>query len=416
MTMQMQSLEDLIDAEHPARTIWQVTAALDLARFYAAIKARAGTVGRDPTDPRLLIALWLYATTDGVGSARELARLCTESNPYRWLCGGVTLNHHTLSDFRVTHVQALDELFTQVIVSLVRQKLVSVYRISQDGTRVRACCGTSSLRRKDRLNTLLAEARSHVKALRQLLEDPEQSALLGARKKAAMQRAATEREARIEQAIKQLPKMEARQAKLARSKSEKEKERLREPRASTTDAEARVMKMGDGGFRPALNVQIASDPVSRAIVGIDVINTVDTEQLEPMRRQVEKRTGGKVHEHLADGGYLTTQDVQTAPEQKVTLYMPPRPPRNPEKFGDEFTPRESDSDEVNAWRARMGTENAKMIYKQRAATSETINADLKAHRGLGLPLNVRGIEKVRCIALWCALAYNLLHFGRQLIG
>jgi hypothetical protein len=328
----------------------------------------------------------------------------------------VTLNHHTLSDFRVGHGAALDELFTQVIASLVEKKLVSVRRIAQDGTRVRACCGASSRRRSDRLDILLAEARAHVAELKKLLDDPEQSAGLAAKKKAAMKRAAREREQRVEQAIAQLPELKERQEKLAKRKSQKEKKRLKEPRSSTTDAEARVMKMPDGGYRPALNVQLATDTASRAIVGVEVINHgVDTGQLQPMRTQVEQRSGQKVSEHLADGGYLTFADVDDAAQQSVTLYLPPKPPRDPEKFGDEYQPRESDSDAVKQWRQHMGSDEAQEIYKQRAATIDTANADLKTHRSLK-QFNVRGIEKATCIALWSALAYNLMHFGKHLIG
>jgi len=418
VVMSLQCAEDLVEAEHPVRVIWQVVCRLDLSRFHEPIKAREGTRGRDANDPRLLVALWLYAATDGVGSARELARLCTDSRAYRWLCGGVSMNHHTLADFRVSYGTALDDLFTQVIASLVEKKLVSVHRISQDGTRVRACAGSSSFRRKDRLRWLLSRAREHVMELKKLLDDPEQSAGLSAKKRAAMQRAAREREQRLEQALAQLPALEAKQAELAKkvSKKDKEKGKLKEPRSSTTDAEVRVMKMPDGGYRPALNVQIASDTQSRAIVEVDVTNAgMDRYQLQPMRKQVEQRTGQKVSEHLADGGYLTFAEVEAADEQGVVLYVPPNPPRQPERYGDEFTPRPCDSEPINAWRVRMGSERAKTIYKQRAATSETINADLKTHRGL-VQLTVRGIAKARCVALWCALAYNLLHFGRHLMG
>ena len=416
--MAMQCADDLIDADHPVRVIWRVVGLLDLKRFYEVIKAREGEVGRDMTDPRLMVALWLYAATRGVGSARELARLCTESHPYMWLCGQVSLNHHTLSDFRVMHGEALDELLTQVIASLVEKKLVSVERISQDGTRVRACAGASSFRRKDRLHLLLKQARAHVMELKSLLDDPEKSAGLAMKKKAAMERAARERTERIEQAIAQLPELEARQQKLAKkvSKKDQAKGKLKEPRASTTDAQARVMKMPNGGYGPAVNVQLATDTQSRCIVGVEVTGAgVDTRQLEPMRQQVEKRTGKKVREHLADGGYLTFDDVNQAAEQQVTLYVPPKPPRDPKKFGSEYEPRKDDSEAVKAWRQRMGTGEAKETYKQRGANSETVNADLKTHRGL-VQLTVRGLAKAKCVALWCALAYNLMPFGAQLIG
>ena len=221
--MVIQSPDDLIPADHQARVIWRVCQAQDWSAFCAPLKARQGVCGRDATSPVLLASLWLYAAVRGVGSARELARLCTESKPYRWLCGGVSVNHHTLSDFRVAHGAALDELFTRMIAMLVAKRLVTVHRISQDGTRVRAFAGASSFRREKRLQHRLAQAAQHVQDLKQLLADPERSAGLSARQKAARTRAAREREQRIEQAIKRLPQLKEKQDKLAKQKSKKER-------------------------------------------------------------------------------------------------------------------------------------------------------------------------------------------------
>ena len=417
MAMTVACADDLVPLGHPVRVIWDVVGRLDLAAFYAPIRARAGVVGRDATDPRLLVALWLYANTRGVGSARELARLCGESKPYQWLCGGVSLNHHTLSDFRVGHAAALDALFTQVIATLVDQGVVRVTRIAQDGTRVRACAGASSFRRGARLDLLLAQARAHVAELAAQLDDPGRGAGLSAKRRAARARAARARQERVERAIEQLPELVARQAKLAKRVSKKDKARgkLKEPRASTTDADARVMKMPDGGFRPAVNVQVATDTASRAIVGVAVTNLgVDTGQAEPMRQQVQARAGRTVHEHLIDGGYLVHGEVERAHDQAVTLYVPPKPPRNRGERGSEYDPRPTDSDVLRDWRARMGSDGGKAIYKERAATSETVHADLKAHRGL-VQLTVRGLAKAQCVALWSALAYNLMHFGPTLL-
>jgi transposase len=157
--LRIESPEDLVPEDHAVRAIWEVTGRLDLSRFYTEVRSREGQAGRDATDPRLLVALWLYAAVEGVGSARELNRLCESHRAYQWLCGGVSLNYHTLSDFRVGHGAALDDLLTQLIVALVEQKLVQVWRISQDGTRVRACAGSSSFRRRDRLKVLCEQAR-----------------------------------------------------------------------------------------------------------------------------------------------------------------------------------------------------------------------------------------------------------------
>lgn len=419
MALVAQCPDDLIPKDHPARTIWQVTGNLDLTRFYEPIKAVAGVVGRDATDPRMLLALWVYAATDGVGSARELDKLCKESNPYQWLCGGVSVNYHTLADFRVKHGQALDELMTQIIASLVNQKLVTVHRISQDGTRVRACAGASSFRRKERLEMLLKEAGQHVQQLREQMDDPEQSAGLSARKKAAMERAARERQERVRRAIDQLPALEKKQKKLKKkltAKQKKELEEKKQPRASTTDDEARRMKMANGGFGPGVNVQLAVDPESRAIVGVDVVNSgVDTDLDEPMRRQVEQRAGQKVEEHLLDGGYVKFANIDKAAVDGVTVFAPVKPQRNQEKRANRFEPLPTDSQAVADWRRRMGSESGQAIYKERGSTVETVNADLKSFRGL-VQLTVRGLKKARCVALISVLAYNLMHFGQFLVG
>jgi transposase len=416
MQMVVQCPDDLILQDHQARVIWRVCQSQDIADFCQPIKAREGASGRDATSPTLLMALWLYATTCGVGSARELARLCKESKPYIWLCGGVSINHHTLSDFRVDHGDALDALFTRILATLVDKELVTVDRISQDGMRTRACAGASSFRREERLEKLLEQAARHVQELRALVDDPEKSAGLSARQKAAQTRAARERQERIEDAINRLPDLKKKQAKLAEQKSRKEKEKLKEPRASTTDAEATVMKMANGGFNPAVNIQFATDTQSRAIVGVAVIGEGnDHHQSEPMRQQVQDRTGRKVHEHLVDGGFLVMEEIESAATAGVTIYVPPKAPRDKSKRGTEFLPKPQESEALGDWRQRMGTEQGKEIYKQRASTSETVNADIRTHRGLDRLL-VRGLKKAKCIALWCALAYNIMHFATALMA
>ena len=414
MEMVVQCPDELIPQNHEARTIWRVCQSQDLSSFCEPIKAREGVCGRNATTPTLLVALWLYAAVRGIGSARELARRCTECAPFKWLCGGVSINHHTLSDFRVDHGLALDALFTRVLATLVEKKLVKVYRISQDGTRVRACAGASSYRREERLEKLLEDAKTHVDDLKKLLDDPEKSAGLSAKQKAARTRAARERQQRVEQAIKRLPELKKKQEKLAKKKSKKEKEKLKEPRASTTDDEATVMKMANGGFNPAVNVQFATDAESRTIVGVDVSSEGNDHHLaEPMREQVEQRTGQKVHEQLIDGGYLVMEEIETAAARGVTVYVPPKPPRNKKERGSEYDPRPGESPVIKEWRERMGSDQGQEIYKQRASTSETVNGDLRTHRGMGRML-VRGLKKARCVALWCALAYNVMHFAQAL--
>ena len=419
MAMVVQCPDDLVPAQHPVRMVMALVETLDLSRFSEPIKAREGVAGRDATDPRLLVGLWLYACIRGIGSARELARRCEESAAFRWLCGGVTVNHRLLSDFRGDHGAALDELFTQVVASLVDQELVSVSRVSQDGVRVRVSAGAGSFRREERLQKLLEDSKQHVEELRRQLECPEYSAALSAQQRAVRRRAAEEKQQRLQQAIAQLPELKQKQAEAAQKAGRGkrgQKIRDKEPRVSTSDADARVMKMPNGGFNPAWNVQLATDTESRAIVGVEVSNEgSDSAGLsQPMREQVEQRSGRAVEQHLLDGGYLRIQDIEHAHERGVELFVPPKPARNLRRRGRELEPKPGDSEAVLAWKRRMASAEGKEIYRQRAATSETVNADLRSYRGL-TQLTVRGLAKAKCVALWCALAYNVMHFGAALL-
>jgi transposase len=420
LSMEPRCIDDLVGALHPVRTVMGVVEKLEVSGFCEPIRAREGQAGRDATDPRLLVGLWLYGCTRGIGSARELARRCEESAPFRWLCGGVTVNHRLLSDFRIDHADALDELFTQVIVTLVDKKLVRVSRISQDGVRVRVSAGSSSFRREERLQQLLEQARQQVMELRRQLDSPAESAAMTARQKAARKRAAESRQQRLEQAIAQLPELKQKQAEAAQRAGKGkcgDQIRAKQPRVSTTDAATRVMKMANGGYSPGVNVQLATDTESRAILGVEVSNEgSDSAGLsEPMRQQVEQRTGGKVEQHLVDGGYLRTEDIVQAHQQGVELFVPSKPARNPENRGRELEPKPSDPEAVQAWKQRMASKEGQEIYKQRAATSETVNADLRTYRGLA-PFTVRSLNKIKCVTLWCALAYNLTHFSKALLS
>jgi len=421
MEMVVQCVDDLVSGTHAVRRVSEVVEHLDLWGFSEGIKAREGVAGRDATDPKLLVSLWLYASVRGIGSARELARQCQEHAAFRWLCGGVSVNHRMLSEFRTDHGEALDQLLTQVIATLVDKDVVKVSRISQDGVRIRVGAGASSFRREERLEKLLEEAGQHVKELHEQLDAAESPrAAMTAKRAAARKRAVKEREERLAQAIAQLPELKKRQERAAqRAGQGKCGKKIREKmlRVSTTDPEARVMKMPNGGYNPAVNVQVATDTESRAIVGVEVSNEgTDSAGLSaPMRRQVEERTGGKVQEHLLDGGYLRRRDMEEAHEQGVALYVPQKPARKAKNRGRELEVRASDREAVRAWKQRMASEEGKQIYKQRAATSETVNAELRTYRGLNR-ITVRGLAKARCVALWCALAYNVMHFASVLLS
>ena len=398
-------LEDLLPLDHEARAVWEMVCSWDLTRFLATISARGSRPGRAATDPKILIALWVYAHTQGVGSARELDRLCEHHDAYRWLCGGVSLNYHTLSDFRVEHEQALDQLLTQMLAVLIHAGVVSVWRISQDGTRQRCGAGRNSFKTEATLQEQLKQAQEHVQILKAQAQDPNVSL----QRQKAIERAAREKVQRLQKALVQVQKV------AAAKQQQKEKPSKHTPAtASSTDPEARKMKMPDGGTAPAYNVQFGVDTQSRAIVGVEVTNAGnDVEQSKPLREQVEDRTGQKVHEHLVDGGFIGLEAVDAAAAANTTLYAPVPKPR---KEGvDRYQPKSSDTAAQSEWRQRMGTPQAQAIYQERCSTSETVNGECKSYRGLG-PLLVRGTGKVRCVALWAALAYNFVHFGRQLIG
>jgi transposase len=283
-------LEALLPPGHAARLVWRFVEGLDLSAFYAAIRAREGRAGRPPIDPKILVALWLYATMDGVGSAREVDRLCYSHDAYRWLRGGVSVNYHTLSDFRVQHHAALDDLLTQSIAALLQRGIVTMARVAHDGTRVRGSAGAGSFRRGETLQECLRQARKQVERTAKQSDTP-----VNTRDAAAQRRAAADRLERVEEALAQLPAIQA----------TKERQRDKRPtaaRVSTTDPDARVMKMADGGYRPAYNVQLATDVDSRAIVGLTVTNLgSDRSSLLPMLAQVRARTGRAPGAALVDG-------------------------------------------------------------------------------------------------------------------
>lgn len=389
------ALDELLPEDHEARVVWNYVEGLDLGPLYQPILAVEGEVGRPATDPKILLALWLYATLQGVGSARQLHRFCQEHVAYQWICGDVPMNYHTLSDFRTAHGEFLDDLLTKSVATLMEQDLVQLQRVAQDGMRVRANAGAASFRRRKSLEACLTEAEEQVSVLREELDaDPAQTTR---RHQAARQRAARQCRERVKKALEQLPELEAK----------KKAGQQDQARASTTDPEARVMKMGDGGFRPAYNVQFCTDTATQVIVGVEVVNCgSDQGQLAPMIEQVQQRYEQVPDEVLVDGGFAKKEDIEkvSAPAVGTVVYAPVQTPKDPQR--DPHTPREGDSATVAAWRIRMGTPEAKAIYKERAATAECVNA-IARNRGMR-QFQVRGLAKVRVIALWYAVAHNLM--------
>lgn len=402
ITLQAMDFEALVAPDDPVRGLWAMVEALDLSEFYAAIEARGSTPGAPATDPKILLALWLYANVEGIGSARLLAKLCERDAPYRWICGGVSVNHHGLADFRVAHGKKLDKLLTQVIASMMKLGVVKLKRVAQDGMKVRASAGAASFRRRQSLDRCYEEAKEQVRKLKREIE--EDGSASSRRERAARERAAAERQANIEAALETMAELEKKQADPGRQSPSLVKRR-KEVRASTTDAECRVMKMPDGGFRPAYNVQLATDE-SGAIVGADVTNEgTDYAQVEPMLDQIEERTGAVPGEYLVDGGYMKLENIEVVSERGARPYAPAHTWKK--KAIDPYEPKAGDSPAVAAWRVRMKSEDGKRVYKQRAALAERTNADLRGHRKLDR-LNVRGLVKVKAVVLLGALAFNLM--------
>jgi transposase len=386
-------LEALIPEDHAVRTVWAFVTGMDLLPLYQRIRAVEGGAGRPPIDPAILMALWLYATLEGVGSARALERLCQQHDADLWLCGGVSVNYHSLADFRVAHGALLDHQLTVGVATLMSEGLVSMKRVAQDGMRIRASAGAASFRRQPSLESALEEARVQVEALRQeLQDDPAGSAQ---RERAARLRAAEEREQRVRQALEHLPQVEAKKKAAEKVKA----------RVSTTDPEARVMKMADGGFRPAFNGQFCTDTETQVVVGVDLSNEgSDQGELMPMLEQLTERYQVLPEEVLVDGGFANKQALEAATTAGTTVYAPIQKPKDPNR--DPHAPLPEDSPAVAAWRERMGTEQAKEIYKQRASTAECVNA-IARNRGLR-QFTVRGLRKVKSVLLWYALAHNLM--------
>lgn len=393
MELRSVDLESLLPADHAARAVWEFVESLDVSPLYAEVQSVEGSAGRPAIDPRIYLALWLYATIEGVGSARALERLTRQHDAYRWILGGVSVNHHSLSDFRVQQGEYLDGVLTHSVAVLLEQKLVNLKRVSQDGIRVRASAGAASFRRQASLERCLQEAEEQVEHLRQELEkDPEATTR---RQAAARQRAVEDRQRRVKAALEQM-------ADVAAKKPAAEKDKAR---VSTTDAEARVMKMGDGGFRPSYNGQFAVDTETQIVVGVGLSNSgSDQGQLVPMLEQLKKRYEVIPPESLVDGGFAGLKDIEKASELGTKVYAPVAKPKD--KARDPYTPLATDCPVIAQWRQRMGTQEAKEIYKQRASSVECVNA-LARNRGLQRLL-VRGLHKVRAILLWFAIAHNLM--------
>jgi hypothetical protein len=416
--------------------------------------------GRDAFDPRLLVSLWVYATSEGVSSAREIRRLCEYHPAYQWLTGMQPVNHHTLSDFRVKHREALDRLFVDILGVLSAEGLVSLERVMHDGTKVKACAGADSFRREERLKAHLAMAQEQVAAM----GDPRSAAEVSPRVAAAQARAARDKEQRLALALLELEKIRV---------AKDGEQAKQEARASQTDPEARMMKQGNGGYAPSYNVQISTEAKAGAIVGMGTSQAAsDYGELSSAVDRVEENLD-KPGQVVADGGFTSRSNIVAMAERGVDFIGSLQDPTGARErrgidsaFGPEAFVYDPASDAyrcpagqilsykskrenpgrsefcysaraldcqacpfkarccpengskgrgiirgvehpaVIAYREKMEREEAKAIYKQRGGIAEFPNAWIKEKLGLR-QFRCRGLAKVGMEALWSGLTYNI---------
>jgi transposase len=454
-------VERLIEQDHPARAIWALTGQVNLQPFYAPIQAVEGSAGRTPWDPRLLASLWIYAYSRGLSSAREIARRCVYEPAFQWLCGSAVINHHTLSDFRTAHPEALAQLFTEVLGVLSAQGLVSLERVMHDGTKIKAFASADTFRRQGSLTEHLQAARQQVEALSQDTSDETP------RQAAAQARAARECQQRVEQALEQLKQLQETKS------GPKEKEAVR---ASTSDPQARIMKQPDGGYAPSYNAQISTEASHKIIVGVAVSQSGnDYPELVPAVQRVEQNLAAKPDQMVVDGGFTSRANVLAMEAQGVDLvgslidkeptnantdpefctaafkydaaqdtyrcpaghslgavgqsearagvvqyqYRAPKALCEACPFKSRCCPKSpqrtlSVAEEVPLiaqFREKMQTPEARAIYRQRAPVAEFPNAWIKDKLGLR-QFRLRGLLKVGLETLWACLTYNIQQWIR----
>ena len=462
MSWQAVDVERLITEDHPARAIWTLVGRLDLNPFYRGIESSAEEGGRPAFDPHLLISLWVYAYSQGIGSAREVARRCEYDPAFQWLTGLTEVNYHTLADFRVQKQKELDELFTQVLAALSKEGLITLEQVTQDGTKIKALASNRSYRREETIRKHLEQARQRVASMGDPRNDESSP-----KAKQAQARARREQQERLEHALDELQKLQARRGEKAKS----------EARVSTSDPQARVMKQPDKGFALSYNAQISTDAAHGLIVGVAVTAEAnDCEQLLPAVDRLEQRLSKRPQQMVADRGYTTRENIEKMAGRQVDflgsmrhvprganlpnqlspsafLYEPEKDRcicpegkilhrqrqrkagpgmiyhmyearfedcqtciRKPECCPDNKSHGRSvaqleESPLVITFRKKMSSEEAQRRYRCRARIAEFCHAWIKSKLGLR-QFHVRGLVKAQMEMLWACLTYNLQQWIR----
>lgn len=405
-------LEGLLAADHRARMVWAFVESLDLAAFYDAIKAREGEPGRPPADPAVVLALWLYATLEGVGAARELERLCERDVAYRWLCGGVAVNYHGLADFRVDHGDLLDRLLSESVAAMLAEGLIDLDEVIIDGTKVKASAGKDSFARENRLVRAERLARERVAQLKAEIDaDPGASAR---RKQAAAERAARDIAIRAGKAREALERLKAEKQQRAKTHAKAEAEKG-ELRVSLTDPQARFMRFADGSIKAGYNIPVAANGSGVVLTVTATDRRNDAGLAVPMIEDIARRYGRAPKRVLLDTNFATADDIvalATRQHGQVLVYAPPPPERDDvsvKTLTKRAAARAKEPEPLQEWRRRMASPTAQSFYKVRRRI-ELVNAHMK-NRGLDR-LNLRGLVKAKIVALWHALAHNILVINR----
>jgi transposase len=403
-------LESLLPSDHRARIVLRFVESLDLSALYDAIKAREGEPGRPPPDPAIVLALWLYATIEGVGSARQLDRLVQSDLAYRWIAGGVPLNYHGLADFRVAHVEVLDRLLSESVTALIKTGVVSLAEIAVDGTKVRANASRASFKTAGRLARIEAAVEQRLSTLKaEIATDPKASSQ---RRLAAAERAARDVKERAARARVALDKVRAEKEKRTKTHPQDEAKKASEPKASLSDPDARIMHFPDKALRPGYNVQVAATPREGIIISVEMTDRRNDAGLAmPMVDDIVRRYGKAPEKLLVDTHYATSEAIAALASHAagaVTVFAPLPTERDdvkPATLANRKRKRAGEPENVKEWRSRMGTPAGQDTYRLRNLI-ERLNAHLKNH-GFGF-MPVRGLIKTKAVALWHALANNLI--------
>jgi transposase len=464
-------VEEVIGPDHKARAIWQLVERLDLKRFSESVRTAKGCPGRPAWNPQLLVSVWVYAYSEGISSAREIESIMEWEAGFQWLSGLKKINHHTLSDFRVEHKQALDELFAQLLAMLENAGVLSLEQVMHDGTKIRALAGADTLRRRKTLEERLKLAREVMAKM----GDPEAAVTGNKRKQAARERAARERTERLEAALQELAALQADKA------SEKEKDAVR---VSAQEPEARLMKHGDNAIAPSYNAQISTEETNKIIVGAHLSQcSSDANSLMAALEEVAGNLGKKPSQVVVDGGFTNRENIVGCAAQQIDLvgsladpkersaaamkamgiaiefaptafrvldngkslecpagcqlkalrknrkrgdlyqqyraegrdcaqcsYQQQCCPRNT-KSGRTVSIRLEEQADVAAFRKKMETDEYRAIYRKRGAVAEFPNAWIKERLGLR-KFRVRGMVKAGSELIWACLTYNIMQWVR----